>query len=170
MKTLFAGLFATAGVLALSTLPAQACSCLPFDETRATEQSDLIFNGTVASRNLIQENPGSPGANRVVWTFNVDEVQKGNVSTQQEVMTTDSSASCGMEFEIGARYKIYAAQNEDGVWTGLCSGNQPLDATNQPTSSQPNPAGCNKPSSVRSQNSNRGISSFFNRLGVRPSL
>lgn len=170
MKTLFAGLFATAGVLALSTLPAQACSCLPFDETRATEQSDLIFSGTVTNRNLIQEYPEGEGGNRIVWSFKVDEVQKGTVPAQQDVMTTDSSASCGMEFEIGARYKIYAAQNEDGVWTGLCSGNQPLDATNQPTSSQPNPAGCNKPSSVTSQNTDRGVSSFFNTFGVRHSL
>lgn len=94
MKILFAGLFATAGLLTLSTFPAQACSCLPFDETRATEQSDLIFSGTATNRNLIQEYPEGMGGNRIIWTFNVDEVKKGAVPTQQAVMTTPTAGFC----------------------------------------------------------------------------
>ncbi|HEY9653696.1 MAG TPA: hypothetical protein V6C95_23745 [Coleofasciculaceae cyanobacterium] len=162
MKAAFAGLFTVAGLLTLVSAPAQACSCLPTNESQATERADIVFSGIVTNRNATQDAPEGIGANQVTWTFKVDDVQKGNVAKLQDVMTTDSSASCGMEFQIGTRYRIYATQSDNGFWTGLCSGNQPLDTTNQPTSSQTNSSGCNNSNSPRNQRNPKRISSFFN--------
>lgn len=166
MKTAFAGLFATAGLLTLFSAPALACSCLPTNETQSTERADIVFSGIVTNRNATQDAPEGIGTNQVTWTFKVDEVQKGNVAKLQEIMTTDSSASCGMEFQIGTRYRIYATQGDNGFWTGLCSGNQSLNTTNQPTAPQTNSSGCNNSNSPRNQRTPRRISSFFNSFNL----
>jgi len=57
--------------------------------------------------------------------FRIESVQKGslNQSVEQPVETGQDSASCGMTFNVGERWQIYAVGSEGSLWTGSCSGN-----------------------------------------------
>lgn len=83
---------------------ANACSCLPPPPPRtALEQSSAVFSGKVISLEP------KPGLVRV--TFEVYDRWKGISRAKIAVTTPEHSAACGINFEIGKEYLVYAAVN-----------------------------------------------------------
>ena len=102
---------AVAAVLAMPS-PAMACSGRPLLEEGLTyeERAGVVFTGTAVR----VEDPWSGlGDTHSTfdprrWTFVVDEVEKGEVGERFTVASAGSSASCGMEFKLGNRYRVIA--------------------------------------------------------------
>jgi hypothetical protein len=120
--TLVAGLFIVLVAAVAAPRPAKACTCAA-DQTEAQylASSDVAFDGTAVAV--------SRGQTANTWTFRMDNSVKGNPSNPQDVISSKDSASCGMDFDLGTAYRIYAKKGEDGTMTtGLCSGDRPTSA------------------------------------------
>lgn len=103
-----------------------ACSCMPSESVAAErDMATAVFAGEVTE---IDE-PGGlviSSADPVQVTFTVSEVWKGPQQPTITVTTPRDSASCGVYFETGTAYLVYAVGNEDELQVFLCSRTAPL--------------------------------------------
>lgn len=91
-----------------------ACSCLPHGTpSQELEKSDAVFSGEVL--NVKTDN------STLQAKIRVKEAWKGMDSKEVTVHTSIDSASCGVNFETGKEYIIYAYQEEGKYTTYLCS-------------------------------------------------
>jgi hypothetical protein len=103
---------------------ALACSCIPQQPDKAAiEDAQAVFSGT-----LDEVEPGvEVGFDVVTWTFAVDTVYKGEVERSQDVTTQTQSAACGLVFDEGKRYVLFAYTDEsDRLGTNVCTNTRPL--------------------------------------------
>lgn len=123
-----AALAATAG-------PAQACSCAgPIDPRGVLASADAAFVGTLVER---RDPGGNSSGSPVTLVFKVEEALKGSLGETVEVTTAASSASCGIDAEIGSQTGV-VLRRQGGVWTaGLCD---QLSAAALRAAAQPLPA------------------------------
>lgn len=98
-------------------------------EDELVARADLIFDGVAVSSQ--DPNAGQPivgSGDPVAWTFTVLQPVKGPVATpQQEVTTARSDASCGVGFQVGRSYRVYAQLVGGRYVAGLGNGTRPLD-------------------------------------------
>ena len=95
-----------------------ACSCIQMTPELALANADAAWVGVVAARD---------GSDPVRYTFAVEQMLKGELAITVNVLSSRSSAGCGMEFSLAQRWRIYAYADENGqLQTGLCSGNELL--------------------------------------------
>lgn len=125
------------GLLTVSAGPCLACSCVQMTRAEAVDRADVVFHGTVVSR----DDPGggwpfSSSGRDVRVTFAVDEVHKGQAGSQVAVTTAADGAACGATFTVGSRYEVMASGAE-ALSTSLCAGNTELPALTQPPDQQP---------------------------------
>jgi hypothetical protein len=137
-------LLALAMAIGLASLPVQqafACSCLEMPIEEAAAQADAVFTGTVVDQQAVglepvgalaatKPMPGEVG--QVVFTFAVDGVAKGEVAEQAQVVSSSDGASCGMSFGMAERWLVFTMWDGAIHSTGLCSGNMPLGADEDP--------------------------------------
>lgn len=95
---------------------AHACSCMEMDVPTAFARADAVFEGRVAS---IERTSDGVGAVRV--TFDVVQQWKGIDHEHVVVETAADSAACGVAFEEGTSWLVYAQDVEGVLHTGLCS-------------------------------------------------
>ncbi|KAI9015504.1 hypothetical protein DFJ74DRAFT_709436 [Hyaloraphidium curvatum] len=97
--------------------PAAACSCLrPPPPRESLKQSSAVFLGKVTALH-----DTGPDGFRLTVDMDVSRIWKGVDSQVVKVMTTSNSAACGVNFEKGTRYLVYANAQDDGLWANLCS-------------------------------------------------
>ncbi|MGA8046129.1 MAG: hypothetical protein WCA30_07660 [Dermatophilaceae bacterium] len=109
-----------AALAVLAPQTCAACSCIAMTFEEATEQADVIFVGTVTSRDAA---PDSEFGAMLDYTFEVSDVYKGGPVAQDAVVrTADNSAACGFPFEEGRTYLVMASSSADGLETNLCTG------------------------------------------------
>lgn len=137
-------LLAIAMATALAGLPAQqalACSCRGGTIEESAAMADAVFTGTVVGQEpvgldpvgaLSATKPMPGGMGQVIYTFEVDGVAKGEVATQANVVTSGDGASCGMSFGMNERWMVFTMWDGAVLSTGLCSGNLPLGADEDP--------------------------------------
>jgi hypothetical protein len=111
---------------------AHACSCISLPLEKHLRSSDAVFSGEVVG---IDENDLSPGAGPRLGkvTFDVSDVWKGVTEESVAVYGQGPEASCGLNFEEGGSYLVYAYRsNEDGpLETNLCDATKQLAAAEQ---------------------------------------
>lgn len=125
-------------VLFPPTVPAFACSCFPMkDVEQAFAEADVVFRGIVRSDFLPMTLPGMEQVHFLVvdfvpynlrqwmyfrhFRFEVIESWKGVDYKTATVLTGESSASCGMPFQMNHEYLVYANENDDGnLYTFVC--------------------------------------------------
>jgi hypothetical protein len=115
-----------------------ACSCMTSDDARALAASDAAFIGTVAGVDRPQQLQSS--LDPVIWTFTVEGVFKGEVAARQDIVSVSSSASCGIELDVGARYLVFGRSGgsagphtEPGQFSSnLCGGTRPAERNETP--------------------------------------
>lgn len=125
----WAGLPAAAFVLGLglglvpSGRVALACSCLPPPPPlQALQAAAAVFDGTATRIDLVD--PASAFSPRRV-TFAVHTQWKGVSGGRFAVTTAADSALCGVNFELGRRYLVYASDDAAGGHeVNLCSRTQ----------------------------------------------
>ena len=110
---------------------AHACSCISVPLEEHLRTSDAVFSGEVVG---IDENDLPPGAGPQLGkvTFDVSDVWKGASEEPVAVYGQGPEASCGIDFEEGESYLVYAYRsNGDGIkplQTDLCNATKPLAA------------------------------------------
>ena len=102
---------------------AYACSCaIPESPSDSLQQSDAVFSGKAIK---IEEKHHSDlkfsSMNSILVTFEVDRVWKGENESSIMIYTSQSSASCGYNFEENNHYLVYADRYEDVLDVSLCS-------------------------------------------------
>ena len=93
---------------------------------RLSNVADVVFEGVALSAKepLIIQSSGDP----VEFTFSVESTLKGDLPSQQVTVTTAlSGASCGAEFQVGERWRVFASGSSDNLESNLCAGNRLLD-------------------------------------------
>lgn len=103
------------GLLFVNPKRADACSCMrPPAPLTALEQATAVFAGKVTSINQTE-------AYNLQITFQVSQTWKGEAEKTLVVDTPLNSAMCGIYFEIGEKYLVYAYGDENQLSTNLCS-------------------------------------------------
>ena len=128
----------TAGLLvalagALLTPAAQACDCSPpGPPCVAFPQTSTVFAGRVTQISDLPIPEGTP-KNKVGWRyrlvrFDVDESFRGQQRKFVEVTTGFGAGDCGVLFEMGGRYLVYAddAPQIGRLYTSICSRTKPM--------------------------------------------
>ncbi|HVR75675.1 MAG TPA: hypothetical protein VMT52_15175 [Planctomycetota bacterium] len=91
------------------------CSCQrPLPPLQALAEAASVFSGRV-----IAFGPVEPFNKRA--TFGVSAIWKGPIAETIDVFTSSDSAGCGIDFQVGAEYLVYAWEDETGFFTHLCS-------------------------------------------------
>ncbi len=123
-----------AATIVITPGTACACTCAILKPAEQVTLATAVFTGTVVAARPLKGDPlgGKPP---IVYTFRADQVYKGDVGVEYEVMTNVDSAACGYNFERGTRYLVFASDKETGMFpadsgvplrTTLCSGDQPV--------------------------------------------
>jgi len=119
-------------VLAIASPALGQCPCPPFSAPEAVKSASLIFVGKAvtsvsiptgqmeksAGGGWVSRDPQS-GRNRV--TFEVTLLVKGSAPKLVEVETPDVGA-CGVYFQVGQEYFVFASSNGGALFTDACKG------------------------------------------------
>ncbi|MDX8032449.1 hypothetical protein SK803_19730 [Lentzea sp. BCCO 10_0856] len=111
-----------AGMTAVFTGTAHACSCVPATEEQAFARADHVFQGRILAKS---DEPDQKVRYRVV----VSKERKGDVPRYVSVITEMSSASCGAKLVVGKDYLVFATgdASDRKVETSLCGGTRRVD-------------------------------------------
>ena len=139
-----------AAALVLAGSPAaMACSCIAQTEAEKRNNADIAFVGKVLSwewseddtairQQVETKNPDLSEAElkdelRFAFMmrgrrtlFEITSAQKGISGTTVEIGHGTMGSLCGVTFEIGARYQVYAHDRERYYVTSLCAGSRRL--------------------------------------------
>ena len=112
---------------------ASACSCVAATTAEQVERADVVFTGTLVSREVVPRVPGLRSSDDpAVHVFAVQTVLKGTASARQEVVSADSSASCGLALAGDGPFLVHAGEDPGGppgqLTATLCGGTAPADA------------------------------------------
>lgn len=119
-------------VLALSGEPMAACSCAYIPEQDhaciSYPNTDAVFSGRVASVSVARSDSEFWGPRLRVFRFEILEGFSGVDGAVVDVRTGMGGGDCGVDFEEGKSYFVYARRMEDGsLSTSICSRTRPLD-------------------------------------------
>lgn len=127
-KILLACLFTPIGLIPfLQPQAAWACSCMKSTPEEQRERADVVFTGRVIDQKMTTADSSSVGGlNWVKWIFEVETDHKGAISETVTVESASNSAACGINFQMGERYQVFANQGDTALRASLCSGTKPL--------------------------------------------
>ena len=110
MKTCFSLLFALVfgGV-------ARACSCAPPPAPKiALQNADAVFVGQVLSVR-------ATGQYERLFVFNISKAWKGKAAGKVAVESLSEGSLCGVNFQVGQKYLVYASRGGKNLRASLCS-------------------------------------------------
>ena len=92
-----------------------ACSCAPRDNATNEDfqKAAAVFTGKVLS---VQRKKDS-----VTVKLAVQKYWKGKISNEIKITTASNSAACGVNFEVGKEYLVYASETNGKLSTNICS-------------------------------------------------
>lgn len=111
------------GSIPVTAPPAWACTCAASSRGAQFLSADVVFEGEVAQVKI--EHPQAPlhsSADPLIATFQVERVYKGGIPNRVEVHTAAGGGSCGIGFQKGRRYSVFARRAGTQLQTGLCDG------------------------------------------------
>jgi hypothetical protein len=127
------------GIILLGNQPgAFACSFLAPRDPEAQMREDFrraaaVFVGIATNqRDPNAESSVRSSGDPIIWTFDVESVQKGRTGDPQEVSSAMSGISCGFEFQLGRRYQVFAEERDGELHTYLGKGTHELAAGQAP--------------------------------------
>jgi len=123
--------FATLVTLSAPAARVFACSCPQMNPQEALANAEVAFVGVVAAIDDPNSGPLVGSGDALRYTFAVESTLKGDPAMSVDVLSSRSSASCGMEFAAAQRWRVFAYTDVGQLQTGLCSGNELL-AENAP--------------------------------------
>lgn len=85
------------------------CKCLPpKSPIEQVENYTDVFTGKIINLETGGDAPDGIGTNQLIATFEVFTIYKGKQEANKIVYTNNSSAACGLQFEVGQEWFIYA--------------------------------------------------------------
>jgi hypothetical protein len=107
-----------------------ACSCEPTDLAARSDAAAAVFEGRV--RAVAREGSAEVGPSRLRVTLEVVQTWKGADAEEIVVTTMTDSAACGVPFEPGRSYLVFAASDgANALSTGLCGGTKPREEADE---------------------------------------
>jgi len=94
-----------------------SCKCYQMNLRNEIDSADLIFQGIPINRKQVDS--------KMIYKFSVDKIWKGSKSDTIEIKTGLGGQDCGMIFEIGKTYVVFAKNGE----TSHCRKNAQIDST-----------------------------------------
>jgi hypothetical protein len=108
---------AVTSLVMFGAAPAHACSCAPASVPEHAERADVVFVGTITTME------SGPAGSNVVYGVEVDEVFKGDVTRETEVVTAGQSTACGLTNLPQAKPLIFfASPGAGGLRVNSCDG------------------------------------------------
>ena len=104
-------------ITAIGTVDSYACKCRQLSFSEELAQADQVFTGTVINKTT---------TDRVYYLFKISQSYKGNATDTLTIQTGLGGGDCGVQFEPGETYLVYANQQQ----TNSCRRNAP--ASNNP--------------------------------------
>jgi hypothetical protein len=104
--------------LLLSSIKSIACTCRTLDKITIDELENVgeAFVGTIKT---IVENDSN---HTVAATFEIIKYLKGKIHKSEiTVITNSSGASCGLNFEKGQKWYVFAHYSNNQLYSDLCS-------------------------------------------------
>ena len=128
-RVLSAGAVAMTSLVMFGAAPAHACSCAPATVPEYAERADVVFVGTItamesglAGGSGLAGESGPAGSN-VVYGVEVDQVFKGDVSRETEVVTASQGTACGLpDLPEGEPLFFFASPGTGGLRVNSCDG------------------------------------------------
>jgi hypothetical protein len=121
------GLLAASTAFLVAAVPLSttlACSCSQATIPDSVGWADVVFTGTAVAVEAPAPGDVINTIDPVHYSFVVDQVFKGPITDSEIVASTQmDGASCGTAFGVDERWLVFANFSEDGISTGLCSGN-----------------------------------------------
>lgn len=108
------------------TKPSVACQCAIESVEEAFEQSDIVFIGHAAKTE-------KPTLYEVITSFETSNLIKGPPPKDLyiEVHSDVIGPSCGIEFDVGQDYLIFAIVENGNIFTNSCFLSTPLSEANE---------------------------------------
>ena len=126
-RLLSVAFFASVVMLAAPTARVMACSCAQTTPAQALSHAAAAFVGVVAAIDDPSIGPVVSTGDPLQYTFAVEQALKGELAERVLVFSAREGASCGQEFALAQRWRVYAYVDEEGrLGSGLCSGNELL--------------------------------------------
>lgn len=134
LRRLLLVLLLLGGVHLATAAPASACDCAPGSDQSQLEYADAVFVGDLVGHVAPPRLFGWSSVDAAIWTFEVDDVYKGDVAARQDVASPADGASCGLELAHEGRFLVFASTEPSVVETVpgeplyalLCSGTREL--------------------------------------------
>ncbi len=122
--------------------------CETMTDIRAARAADVVFVGAVVeaeyrwslinwgyaeARNLFRFDGGRFNAPKTKRSAKlvVSETLKGEVRDDWMIHTLPTSGWCGVDFEVGEKYLVFASRRGMQVWSGQCMGSRRLDIASE---------------------------------------
>jgi hypothetical protein len=108
------------GLVGVTASPAAACTCAARGTGAQVSATDVVFVGTLTD----SEQDGDDTSGTVSYTFDVDDVYKGDAISPVQVTTGVQGSACGLpDLRVRREYVVFAfAADGDELGTGSCSG------------------------------------------------
>jgi hypothetical protein len=125
LRLLLAGLLAGCGLVLVTPVAAQACSCVSGTSRDHVEWADVVFTGALLETEPPPRRGVVSSSDPNTYTFSIGTVFKGEVASSAVVQSAMSGASCGLEgMKVGHEYVVFAIHERGRLVSGLCSGTQ----------------------------------------------
>jgi hypothetical protein len=126
-RLLRVAILASLVMVAAPTTHVLACSCAQMTREQALSNADVAFVGVVAAIDDPAEGPLVNSGELLRYTFAVESELKAELASTIGLFSARSGASCGQEFGLAQRWRVFAYVDETGrLQSSLCSGNELL--------------------------------------------
>lgn len=125
LRLLLGGLLAACGLVLVTPVASQACSCVSGAPRDHVEWADVVFTGALMEMEPPPRRAVMSSSDPNTYTFSVGRVLEGEVDSFAVVESAMSGASCGLEgMKVGHEYVVFATHHQGRLISGLCSGTQ----------------------------------------------
>jgi len=109
-------------ILSFWASPALSCICAPKPSVRRSlSESNAVFIGRVIARHSAWiESASGLGSSDYSFTFEVERLYKGALSSEVTVLTGRGYGDCGYHFQVGEKYLVYAYGDKE-LKTNICT-------------------------------------------------
>lgn len=134
-------LFGIVIVFSFAGQTAKACSCLsPGTPCESYGRAAAVFVGTVTgvrtseqpkAKDVVerrkQEDAGEIDWTPIAYRFSVEQAYLGVAGAEIEIFTGRGGGDCGVTFQTGQRYLVYAYRSKDKLTTSICTRTKPFN-------------------------------------------
>ena len=110
-------------LIVFTTRGAYACECARVSsDERSLKKADVVFAGYVIEGTFgTGVNDANDTLDDIYWTLLPDTTVKGVSGLTVEVTSRNGGASCGVEFDVGGRYLVFAYRRGGALETNTCT-------------------------------------------------